>query len=130
DATSLEEVELSDERRAEILAMEVALQTQNAFQLLGAAPGAAASEVRTAFYELSRKFHPDRFFGKNLGSFRARVEKIFLRLSQAHELLTDEGKRAKYLKEHAVAAAPNQAGPSPRPSAPLIEPPRPRTAED
>ena len=98
DAAGAETIDLPEDRKAEILEMERSLDSRNAFELLGVPNGTSASEARAAFYALSRKFHPDRFFGKSLGSFRGRIEKIFLRLSWANENVGDEGKRAAYLR--------------------------------
>lgn len=95
-----EEVDLSEEKKREILDLEMAIETKNHFELLGVAPGANAKQVREAFYELSRKFHPDKFFKKNIGSYRARLEHVFRKLSAAHETLTDEAKRNAYLRAH------------------------------
>lgn len=100
DAGGLEEVELDDKRKKEILDFEARLPGANYFQVLGVPTLATPDEARRAFYELSRRFHPDRFFGKNLGSFRSRVEKIFLKLTEAHEVLGDVEKRTAYLRTH------------------------------
>lgn len=100
DAALLEEVDLDPERKKDILEKERALEYQNHFELLGVDPDASADDARRAYHELSRKYHPDRFFKKNLGSFRARVEKIFKRITEAHATLADPQKRAAYLTAH------------------------------
>ena len=69
--------------------------------MLGLKPGATAEAVKLAYFDASRVFHPDRYYGKNLGSFRARLERIFQRLSEAHETLTEALRRAP----------PREAGP-------------------
>lgn len=124
DAAAVEQVDLADERKVEILELERSLDAKNAFELLGVPNGASAADAKAAFYALSRKFHPDRYFGKNLGSFRGRIEKIFRRLTQAHEQIGDDSARAEYLKKHPELA--------PKVSAPEVaaEQPRPRTDED
>ena len=119
-----EEVELDQARKKEVLDLERMLDGANHFEVFGLRPGTSPEEVKKAFYEASRRYHPDRYFGKNLGSFRARMERIFKRLSEAHQILTDPKKRAEYLGAHpdlAVAPAPKAA-----PEAAV----RPRTAED
>jgi tetratricopeptide (TPR) repeat protein len=88
-----EAVDLEPDRKREILARE-ALLGRDDWTVLGLKPGANAEAVKLAYFEASRVFHPDRYYGKNLGSFRARLERIFQRLSEAHETLTEALRRA------------------------------------
>ncbi len=134
DASAREEIDLADDRRRDIHDMEKALENPNLFTIFGVANNSSPEVVRKAFYELSRKFHPDRYFQKNLGSYRARVELLFRKLMQAHETLTDEKKRFAYLKRHPAFASPassdsgsNIAGVA---AAMAPAPPRAKTAED
>ncbi|HUM09884.1 MAG TPA: J domain-containing protein [Myxococcaceae bacterium] len=76
------------DRKREILARE-ALLDRDHWTVLGIKRGADAEAVKLAYFEASRVFHPDRYYGKNLGSYRARLEHIFQRLSEAHEALTE-----------------------------------------
>jgi tetratricopeptide (TPR) repeat protein len=88
-----EAVDLDPDRRREILARE-ALLGRDDWTVLGLKPGANAEAVKLAYFEASRVFHPDRYYGKNLGSFQARLERIFHRLSEAHERLTEALRKA------------------------------------
>jgi curved DNA-binding protein CbpA len=115
DAALSEEVELEPARKQEILALERELDRHDHFSVLGLTPGASAAEAKAAYYELSRRFHPDRYYGKNLGSFRGRIERIFRRISEAQGVLTQADKRAAYLKAHPELAA---ATPAPTPEDP------------
>src|SRR5262249_57303991 len=81
-----EAVDLDLDRKREILARE-ALLGRDDWTVLGLNPGATADAVKLAYFDASRVFHPDRYYGKNLGSFPARLERIFQRLSDAHETL-------------------------------------------
>jgi curved DNA-binding protein CbpA len=130
DAALLEQIDIDDKRKREIVDFEAKLASdQNFFQVLGVPNLASPDEARRSFYELSRRFHPDRFFGKNLGSFRSRVERIFRRLSEAHEALGDVDRRAAYLRSHPELVdvpIPEFSAPTGAPRAPARE----RTAED
>jgi DnaJ domain len=88
-----EAVDLDPDRKREILARE-ALLGRDDWTVLGLKPGANAEAVKLAYFDASRVFHPDRYYGKNLGSFRSRLEKIFQRLSEAHETLTESLRHA------------------------------------
>ncbi len=106
DTSMLEDVELEPERRKEILELDRQMDAMNHFEVLGLRGGEPPEVVKKKFYELSRRFHPDRYFGKNIGSFKARVERIFRRLSEAHQVLTDAERRTAYFKERPDARAP------------------------
>lgn len=133
NAALLEEVELAPERKKEILDMEQALDSKNFFELLGVDVKTPTSEVKGAFYELSKKFHPDKYFKKNLGSFRARIERIFRQLTLAQETLTDATKRAAYLKANPqagrVVAQAVPVSPQVSKAAPTSSQPAPTTSQ-
>ena len=127
DAALLEEIDLDDKRKKEILDFEARLPGLNHFQLLGVPNLAGAEEARRAFHELARRFHPDRFYGKNLGSFRSRVENIFRKLTEANEVLGDTERRNAYLSAHPeLVDIPVESQGSVAAAAAA----RPRTAED
>lgn len=119
DAAALEEVELEPERKREILELERQMDRMDHFQVLGVAPGALPSDVKKAYYEASRRYHPDRYYGKNLGSFRVRIERIFKRLSDAHAVLTHPEKRAAYTKAHPELEPPPPPAPAPAAVSPV-----------
>lgn len=95
-------------RRA-LLEMEARLDSTDLFFVLGIPRAAEPSAVKQHYYDLCRRFHPDRFVGKSLGSFQRRVEKIFARLSDAQAVLTDPGRRAQYLARYPQLARPEAA---------------------
>jgi len=84
-----EECELVDEDRRRILAMARRVGSGDGYALLGLQPGADKRRVKRAYFTLSKDFHPDRYYGKRLGSFGARLDRIFEILSRAYAELTD-----------------------------------------
>jgi curved DNA-binding protein CbpA len=106
-----EAVDLDQDRKREILARE-ALLGRDDWTVLGLKPGATAEAVKLAYFEASRVFHPDRYYGKNLGTFRARLERIFQRLSEAHERLTEAIRRAPPPRATAPGRAPARGTPA------------------
>lgn len=89
-------VDLAPDLQTEVLEKERSLGGDH-FAVLGIAPSATAEEIRAAYHAESRRFHPDRFFRQELGPFRAKLERIFRRLNEAHAVLSDPAKRAAYL---------------------------------
>ncbi|MGI5864475.1 MAG: DnaJ domain-containing protein [Myxococcales bacterium] len=116
-AAMAESVDLDDARKREILELEAKLKVANHFEVLGIEPTADAAAVKKAYYELTKRFHPDRFFGKSLGSFKARIDRVFKHLTAAQNVLSDPEKRKAYLKAH-----PELAPAAPAPSAPRADP--------
>ena len=80
-----EKVDLEQGRKEEILALDAKVASNNLFEFLGVPAGAAPEDVRAAFREASRKFHPDKYFGKSLGSFKAKLDRIFKRMVEANQ---------------------------------------------
>jgi len=99
-------VDLDPERQRQIIELEQAQEGQDHFALLGVERGASAEVVKQAFLDFSKRYHPDRFGGINLGSFRARIERIYRRVSEAHSVLSNPERREAYLKAHPQLRSP------------------------
>jgi hypothetical protein len=82
-----EVVELSEAQKKRILNGFYALEGKDYYELLGLDRNSDKKAIRGAYFELSRLFHPDAFFGKNLGSFQTKMESVFKRLTEAYETL-------------------------------------------
>ena len=96
-----EDVDLDVEQRKQILFVHANLPTWTHWQVLGLAWNADADQVREAYRDRVKVFHPDRYPGRRLGSYQARLEQIFRRLTEARDLLTVEGQRAAYAHQTA-----------------------------
>ncbi len=92
-----EKVDLDDARQREINALEAKVSNPNHFEVLGVENGATPDQVRAAFRELSLKFHPDRYFGKKLGPFKQKLDRVFHRLVEASQTLSDGDRRAAWI---------------------------------
>ncbi len=100
-ATLEEDVDLDAARRLEILRAEEGLASATHWKLLGLPWNAPATAARAAYLEKVKVFHPDRYAGQRLGSFRARLERVFRRLTEARDVLTDDLRRAEYARQTA-----------------------------
>jgi tetratricopeptide (TPR) repeat protein len=92
----LEEVDLPVERRKQILDLYYRREEFDYYEILGVAYEADKKEVRAAYFSLSKIFHPDTMFRKNLGSFKAKMEATFTVLSEAYETLSKKKAREEY----------------------------------
>jgi len=97
DARDLnEEVEIELERRRLILDVFHRLDTMTHYEVLRIEASADKRAIKNAYFEIVNVFHPDRYFGKKLGSFKPKLERIFARLTEAHDTLTRSGPRSEY----------------------------------
>jgi len=87
---------LSDAQRRQILAMARLLDKRDPWALLGVPQGADAKTLKRAYFKLSKDIHPDRFYGRSLGSFAERLSTVFEALNRAYERLTNPDKSGAY----------------------------------
>jgi len=98
-----EDVELDVERRKEILLADANLDRWSHWEMLGIAWNAPGAAAKDAYIEKVKVFHPDRYAGKRIGSYRGRLERVFKRLTEARDALVDEAQRAAYARKTAPA---------------------------
>jgi len=91
-----EPVDLPLDLRRRILGLHSVLPSLDHYGLLAVGREADKKTVKRSYFELAGLFHPDRYFRKNLGSFKARMEAIFARTSAAYEVLSSKERRAEY----------------------------------
>jgi hypothetical protein len=72
-----------EELKSRIIRLHRRLRNLSAWDLLGVEKDAPKSAIRRAFSVASKELHPDRYFGKNLGSFKAKLATVFNRLTEA-----------------------------------------------
>ncbi len=70
------------------------------YELIGVRADADGGAIRRAYLEKSKRFHPDAWYGKNLGDYAALLSRWFQRLSAAYQVLSDEESRREYDNEH------------------------------
>jgi curved DNA-binding protein CbpA len=96
EALMAENVDLDEDTRRTILSLHARLNELHHYALLGVERDADRKGIKRAYYDLAGKYHPDRYFRKNLGSFKVRMEAIFSRMTLAHDTLSDRERRADY----------------------------------
>ncbi len=91
-----EDCDLELARKRTILDLYYRLEQLDHYALLDLPTNAEKKEVKAAYFKYVGIFHPDKYFGKNLGSFRPKLEKVFARLTEAHDTLTRKKTRHEY----------------------------------
>ncbi len=91
--------DLDVEAKKRILYWSDQMDAWSHYQLLGVDRKADAKTIKTAYFDRSKDWHPDRFKRfKNLGVFGKMVEAIYKRVSMAYKILGDDSARADYDK--------------------------------
>lgn len=91
-----EDAELPLERKHRILEAYHSLEEASHYELLKVSPRADKKAIKAAYFQIVNVFHPDRYFGKRLGSFKGKLEQVFARLTEAQEVLTRQASRDEY----------------------------------
>jgi curved DNA-binding protein CbpA len=65
------------------------------YNLLGIGEAVSAQNLKDVYYDLARRYHPDRF-RKAEPALLARIESAFARITQAYDTLRDDRLRATY----------------------------------
>ena len=101
-------LDLSVDLQERIFDYEARLETTY-HEILGVTRAAESRDIKLAYFKLSKEFHPDRYFRKNVGDFGPRLERIFKKVAEAYELLSDPNTRKEI---------ETSLGPEPAPAAP------------
>ncbi|HEY4055663.1 MAG TPA: DnaJ domain-containing protein, partial [Kofleriaceae bacterium] len=89
-AALAEDVELSDSERRRLLAMARLLDKNDPYKLLGVSGAADGKTLKRAYFLLSKEIHPDRYYNKRTGSFKARLNAVFEATSRAYNAVTSK----------------------------------------
>jgi len=69
------------------------------FQVLGVGEDATTVQIRTAYFDLAKRFHPDKFSRyPDFSKYSKMLEDLFATINQAYQILTDPEEKAKYNK--------------------------------
>jgi CheY-like chemotaxis protein/tetratricopeptide (TPR) repeat protein len=85
------------ELRAELTRMAQTMRGQAYWEVLGLTTTASGDQIREAYEDLSRRFHPDRFHNSS-GAVRRVSDEIYDLISRAFDAMTDPKQRAGYTR--------------------------------
>jgi curved DNA-binding protein CbpA len=115
DAVDEEAKKRAEPRRSEVLAAYEALAHLSHFEVLGVTDTASDHEIKQAFFQKAKKYHPDQYRDPGFADIVDRIEAVFLRIGGAYEVLRDPESRRSYeavLKRRRAADAPRPPVPS------------------
>ena len=88
--------------QAEALLREIAekferLEDLDCYALLGVVPNAEASDIKRAYHQAAKSYHPDALARSGLDAeTREKANKVFAEIGKAHALLSDPERRSDY----------------------------------
>ena len=91
---------LSEKERAELDRLHTFARNADYYQLLGTPPDATAETITAAYYQMSRDWHPDRHYRRELGDYRNKLEIIFINITKAYKTLSDPDQRRRYNRDN------------------------------
>ncbi|MCA9633389.1 MAG: DnaJ domain-containing protein [Myxococcales bacterium] len=83
------------ELRREVMERFAIVDKQNYYEMLGVPETSGTTDIQAAFFQLAKRFHPDKVSAQ-LPALREQVNKVFARISEAHQVLTDDERRTEY----------------------------------
>ncbi len=81
---------------SEVLAFRAAMPQKNFYQLLDVARSATEEDIKKAYFQMARRFHPDRFDRKASADYKGQIDEVFDAITNAYRVLSNKEKRAAY----------------------------------
>jgi curved DNA-binding protein CbpA len=95
--------ELSPAELRALTELQVMATDERHYDLLGLSTDASTADIKASYYDLSRQFHPDRFYRRKVTTHRDLIEEVFTGINRSYELLADETARRRYDLDRARA---------------------------
>ncbi|MBI2377379.1 MAG: DnaJ domain-containing protein [Deltaproteobacteria bacterium] len=102
-----ESVDLDEETKKKVIFTHEHLESWTHYQLLKIPRESDGKAIKKAYFARSKDWHPDRFRKPNLGSFKPMIDKIYRRVRDSYEFLSDDAKRKEYDKTLPKEIDPN-----------------------
>ena len=81
---------------ADVMAMRESLETKTYYQIFDVPKTANEEEIKKAYFNLARRFHPDRFDRKVQSAHRDLIDEVFDAITNAYRTLINRDKRKAY----------------------------------
>jgi hypothetical protein len=82
--------------REEILQKLEQIDALDHYALLDVVPDAGPAAIRKAYFSAAKRYHPDTLARLHLEDITEQAAKVFARMAEANEVLSDKNKRAEY----------------------------------
>lgn len=88
---------LTEAERIRVLVMRRRIRKDH-FSALGVSRDVDTKTLKRTYFKLSKQFHPDRYYGKNLGAYDEWLHEVFESISSSFQILVDTSERNRYLR--------------------------------
>ncbi|MFO0687355.1 MAG: DnaJ domain-containing protein [Myxococcota bacterium] len=82
--------------REDIERLAAGLAKLDHYAVLGLDASASAAEIKKAYFKAAKRYHPDSLARKGLAGLEDKAARVFGRVSEAFEILSDPDKKAAY----------------------------------
>ena len=87
---------LSAEEHKAIEELASRVEAGDYYAILGVDTECNQADLKKAYYDLSRRFHPDRFYRRDVGDTLEQIEEVFTGINISFEVLSDDVKRRRF----------------------------------
>jgi curved DNA-binding protein CbpA len=81
---------------AEVLALRDMLPAMSLYQILDVPKTASDEDIKKAYFQMARKFHPDRFDRNLVAEFKTPIAEVFDGITNAYKVLSNKDSRQAY----------------------------------
>jgi curved DNA-binding protein CbpA len=92
---------------AEVLSFRDMLPSMTLYQILDVPKTAADEDIKKAYFQLARRFHPDRFDRGLIAEFKAPIDEVFDGITNAYRVLSNADSRRAYDAKSGPAVPPD-----------------------
>ncbi len=96
------DVPLGEAHRRELICLHAQLDEMTFYDVFGVGEDASKKEIKKAYFRMSKRYHPDKFFRKEMAAFGPMLETVFKRITEAYRTLSNKRKRQAYDQELAA----------------------------
>ena len=89
---------------ADVLAFRDTLPAMTLYQILDIPKASTEEDIKKAYFQMARKFHPDRFERKLAAEFKAQIDEVFDGITNAYRVLSNKESRRIYDAKSGQAA--------------------------
>lgn len=81
---------------AEVLSLRDTLPAMTLYQVLDVPKTASDEDIKKAYFQMARRFHPDRFDRKTAADYKLQIDEVFDGITNAYRVLSNKDSRKVY----------------------------------